>query len=326
MEIPSPFTSRGESGTFRAPQPRDSADQIIVACVPKSGSTYIAKTLQRYFEIPFDNRSLTGYDWHTEQNLIPWLEHQVRYQRFILQIHLLPHAMNLEALARLKPATIFLWRNLADVLVSCDDHIRNESHRFPTFYVHDRDNYLRLPDQERYGFLIRFALPFYLAFYLSWRARAVRFRTYEAMVADQQHFFADIITEITGAPADPDRLTGVLDTIPGSTRFNAGVVGRSAEQFSEETKRALEAAVRTHPEFDRLRVLLHELPWVVPGASGDDARLLRDAATGATYFIDGGTRQYVTTPVWIQSRWPALPVEDVSSEVLARFPRGIDLT
>jgi hypothetical protein len=239
----------------------DGSDRIIVACAPKTGSTYVASVLQRYFSIAFGNLTVAGHDWAAEQNLIPSLERQIENQRFVLQLHLLPRLVNMLALVRLRPATIFLWRNLGDALVSYDDHIRNESHYFPTFYVHDRENYLRMPEQERYRYLVRYAVPWYLMFYLGWRERGVTFRRYEEMVADPIAFFRAMIAEIRPGPLDEERLAHIIGQPRADTRFNAGVVGRSAERFSDETKRALEDTLLSHPEQARLRILLDELPW-----------------------------------------------------------------
>jgi len=180
----------------------DGSDRIIVACAPKSGSTYVASVLQRYFSIAFGNLTVAGHDWAAEKNLIPSLERQIEKQRFVLQLHLLPRLVNMLALVRLRPVTIFLWRNLGDALVSYD---RNESHCFPTFYVHDRENYLRMPEQERYRDLVRYAVPWYLMFYLGWRERGATFRRYEEMVADPIAFFRAMIAEIRPGNREPTR-------------------------------------------------------------------------------------------------------------------------
>lgn len=303
-------------------------ERIVLACAPKSGSTFIARILERYFDIPFGNASLE-IDWSAEQNLTPDVERQIAHRSFVLQLHLLPREINLNALTRLDGRTVFSWRNLGDVIVSYDDHLRNDDYHFPTFYVHDRQHYLAMPAQDRYAFLIRYALPWYFAFYLGWRARGVVFRPYDAMIADPHAYFSAMIADITKSPVESDRLTAVLDDPGDGTRLNVGVGGRSNELFSAETKRLLEFVVRSHPEHDRLEVLLHELPWTPPdltNRSEYDGRLLRAAGSDPIYFINRGRRHYVATPGWVLSRWPGRAIEDVEPAVLDGFDEGDQLT
>jgi hypothetical protein len=303
-------------------------ERIVLACAPKSGSTFIARVLARYFNVTFENPALS-IDWAAEQNITPDVERQVSGSSFVLQLHLLPREINLNAMTRLGASTVFSWRNLGDVLVSYDDHLRNEDHRFPTFYVHDRARYLAMSDQERYQYLIRYALPWYLAFYLGWREHGVVFRPYEAMVAEPLKYFSAMIEAIEPGTADIARLQAIIDHQTDGTRLNAGVAGRSRELFSPETKRMLEDVIISHPEHERLGILLHELPWAVPGLivhSEYDGRLLRDPDSLRVYFIDRGRKHYVASSAWVLSRWPGRAIEDVDVSLLADLAEGQPLS
>ncbi len=226
----------------------------------KSGSTFIARVLALYFgaeriePVPYWGR----LEQHLDEPLLePYLDRD-----FVIQMHLRPHVPNVAVIRRHGLAVVYVWRNLGDVIVSFDDHIRNEDHRNPVCYVHDRGRYLAMPVQARYFYLIQHAIPWYIGFYLSWRAIRPELpfveTHYEALAADPFAYFASVIGGLS-QPVDEVRLRSLLQARPPGTRFNKGVNGRSAVLLSEENKRLLEAILRSHCE--DLSELLNELPW-----------------------------------------------------------------
>jgi hypothetical protein len=232
----------------------------------KSGSTFISRTLALYYgaeriePVPYWGR--LEQNLH-EDRLAPFLD-----RGFVLQLHVRPHVPNLEIIRKHALAVVWVWRNLGDVVVSFDDHIRNEDHRNPVCYVHHRDRYLEMPLQERYRYLILHAVPWYLAFYLSWRETG---RTlplvethYEQLAADPYGYFAGVIRGLGDEP-DEARLRELVASRPAGTRFNKGVNGRSRELLSADNRLLLEDLLRTHCE--DLSELLAELPWSAAPAS-----------------------------------------------------------
>jgi hypothetical protein len=243
----------------------------------KSGSTFISRTLALYYGA--ERIEPVAYWGRLEQNLHEHLLAPFLDRAFVLQMHLRPHVPNLEIIREHGIAVVWVWRNLGDVIVSFDDHIRNEDHRNPVCYVHDRDHYLEMPLQRRYRYLIVHALPWYLAFYLSWREAR---RTlplvethYEQLATDPYGYFAGVIRGLGDEP-DEARLRELVASRPAGTRFNKGVNGRSRELLSEDNRLLLEDMLRSHCE--DLSDLLAELPWSAAAPSrrfGPWARALR---------------------------------------------------
>jgi hypothetical protein len=226
----------------------------------KSGSTHVAKVLSLYFGV--DRVYPQDYWGNREQNLIPAQIEQYLDRPFVTQMHVRPHVSNIEAIQRYGLSVVYIWRNLGDVIVSFDDHIRLDDHRNPVCYVNDRDRYLALPQQHRYRYLIQNGVPWYVAYYLSWRQAlpvvgAIK-TSYEDMVAQPHAFFARIIQGL-GREFDAERLSSILHLKHTDTRLNRGVVGRSVELLSEENKGLLEDLLLGHPE--DLSELWLELPW-----------------------------------------------------------------
>ncbi len=277
--------------------------RVLLACSMKSGSTYAAGALARYLDVDAGNADLSLY-WPAEQNLSPRAFEELRGRSFVLQMHLRPHPPNLELCRQHGVRIVLHWRNLGDVIASFDDHVRAFSDLQPVCYIHDRDAFLALPAQDRYAFLIRNALPWYLGFYLAWRRHRLPFRTYERMVADPHRHFHEILTGL-GERVDDARLARVLDAPPDGVRFNHGRAGRSAELFSEDTRRLLERTVLDYVPAGDVEILLWELPWTVPALAARseyDGAIVRLAGEPHLHFVSRGVRYWIPDLAWIASR------------------------
>lgn len=101
--------------------------RIVVTSPMKCGSTYVADVLRRYFGAALSNHDIRGYDFGAEQNLSDALTEQLRGTSFSINLHLRPYGLNVAALGREAIAVLVLWRNLADVIVSFDDHVRSRA-------------------------------------------------------------------------------------------------------------------------------------------------------------------------------------------------------
>jgi hypothetical protein len=226
----------------------------------KSGSTFISRTLALYYRA--ERIEPVPYWGRLEQNLHEHLLAPSLDRGFVLQLHIKPHVPNVEIIRKYGIAVVSVWRNLGDVIVSFDDHIRNEDHRNPVCYVHDRDRYLSMPRQSRYRYLIEHALPWYIGFYLSWRAASPELSVvgthYEQLASDPYGYFAGVIRGLGDEPEEP-RLREVLASRPAGTRFNKGVNGRSRELLSAKNQGLIEGLLGRHCE--DLSELLAELPW-----------------------------------------------------------------
>ncbi len=226
----------------------------------KSGSTYIARMLALYFGA--ERIEPVPYWGRLEQNLHEQLLAPHLDRGFVLQLHIKPHVSNVELIRKLGISVVWVWRNLGDVIVSFDDHVRNEDHRNPVCYIHDRDRYLAMPVQRRYRYLIEHAIPWYIGFYLSWRAARESLPVvethYEQLASDPCGYFTDVIRGL-GGELDEPRLRKLLGSRPPGTRFNKGVNGRSREMLSQENRALLESKLGSHCE--DLSALVAELPW-----------------------------------------------------------------
>ena len=232
--------------------------RILIASPMKCASTYVAGTLAQYLGIDVPELE---YDWLAEQNLTYELRRQVRGRPFVLSLHMRPHAGNLAAARDDDVHVALLWRNIGDVVVSFDEHVPRYGAHNPIFFL-DGEPFMRMPEQERYRFLIDALVPWSAGFYLHWSRlpSAPPFNPYGLLVADPPAYFRRILAGL-GIELDEARLRAAVATRPAFTRLNKGVFGRSAERFDAETKRRLERRILQNPGRDELEVLLWELPW-----------------------------------------------------------------
>jgi hypothetical protein len=235
-------------------------ERILVACPMKCGSTYVAKVLALYFGL--ERRYPLHYWARQEQNLESTVMESLKRASFVLQLHSKPYVPLIRWSTGAEVHLIFLWRNIADALVSLDEHIRTEDHRVPACYIHDQAKYASLLSEERYAFLVQYAAPWYIQFYLMWkRADAIVpiiKGHYEHLLASPVHFFERLISYLAGS-VDQNSLTALINRKLDNTRFNQGISGRSRCLFSKSNKWQLERLLREHTE--DLSALANELPW-----------------------------------------------------------------
>jgi SAM-dependent methyltransferase len=288
-------------------EPDPDLTKILVACAPKSGSTYVTDVLARYFDATVASSELRDIQWEAEQNLTRAFLAQFARESFVLQLHMKPYDLYLALMREHGVSLLLQWRNLGDMIVSLDEHLAEFGVDQPLCYIHDGQGFLALPPHVRYDYLIRHALDWYLWFYLAWRRRGATFGVYERMVEDPASYFTEAIARL-GKPVDADRLAGILADPPtGFTRLNVGTTGRSAELFSEENRRLLESSLLTHLWAPELEVLLWELPWEVPAIAKTievDGCVVRMASRPKEcYFVSRGVRHRLRdADSWLASR------------------------
>lgn len=301
--------------------------RIVIASPMKCASTYVAAAVADYVgaDVP-----QVEYDWLAEQNLTYELRTQLKGRAFVLSLHMRPHHGNLVAARDDDVRTVLLWRNLADTIVSFDEHVPRYGGHNPLFFLED-EPFLAMPQQERYRFLIDMMVPWSTGFFLHWsRVLGVApFNPYELLVTDPRAYFSQLLVH-AGAALDEARLRGTLAFEPAFSRYNVGIAGRSAQRFSDETKRHLERHILGNPARDQLEVLLWELPWEpleLARVSSHDGTTVRIAGDERTWFVSRGLRRAVT-PRWVASRATRAlrePVE-IGADAARELPEAPALT
>lgn len=237
--------------------PLTSPARLCLVHAPKVGGTFQEEIIIQYMGI---QNPPYNHEWRWETMLDDAdMVHPEFDGAYVTGGHMLPRWKNLSIIRHQGLTAVGGWRNIGDAIVSIDDHIHNEQHVWPFFYIGRRDSYLALPDQQRFRFLIRHAAPWYINYYTSWIDVGVPiFARYEWMARDAFAFFEHLLASLFGE-VDEARLRAILAAPHENVRFNKGISGRSNTLFSDETKALLEGTLRDH--YEPLDDLIEELPW-----------------------------------------------------------------
>jgi hypothetical protein len=215
-------------------------DHLLIACMPKSGSTYLHTVL----------REITGLGDATlcelgDQNEGDIYEKRLRRlrRRSVIQQHVKATQTNLKWLMQHGVRPIVQTRSLFDVVPSLHDHFDSarETGGLPCGYV-GRD-FWDLSWNGRMEYLIRIHLPWYLNFLLSWSEAAERIETcpvsYEELFADPFATLSRILDFYRVTASRQQIAAAMARTRQRNTRFNVGISGRGVQLLTSGHKRMI---------------------------------------------------------------------------------------
>lgn len=221
------------------------AEHVLVACFPKSGSTYMARMISEltgYKRIDFVQPAAP----QNEQDIYDIALNEAASVNTVTQQHVKGSERNLMLIKQYGLKPIVLTRNIYDVVVSAKDHIQNEDHRSPMVYVPRQYQEMSLDD--KYMFLIRNMIPWYFSFLNSWLEAAeqidVFWTSYEAFFGDQVAVMSEI-ADFAGFQTDAASIEATRERMKSiKTRKNVGKSGRG-EALSDAHVAALNDIARS---------------------------------------------------------------------------------
>jgi hypothetical protein len=233
---------------------------IFLACMPKSGSTFLARAIEDVTGFPH-TRLCYAHERNEQELYLPKLV-DTYTKSIVTQQHIKATGPNLNLFVRFGIRPVIVTRNLFDVIVSIRDYLCNEGvFGFPSLYA--TDHFLTIPEEEQFDFLITFAAPWYFNFYASWYDAAhdgqidTLWLTYEELTADWVDGIERVLA-FYGQQSSHDEVVAAVRRMQGDpekSRLNKGVAGRGMELLS--------AAQR-----DRLATMAAFYPWVDFGPIG----------------------------------------------------------
>lgn len=220
-------------------EPKDLAPRMLLACQPKSGSTFLRNVL----------KEVTGWReiylcLHTE------LSAQDLFYPVLLEYAGTPtvthqHCRATEANVQLMQAfgirPVILVRDLHDVIVSLRDYFNGGAVRTTQF---EEAAWQALPPERQTDQIIDLVVPWHLEFLATWQKAdrtgrlPVLWMTYAEMVQDKAAAVRRILT-FYGLEAADERIAAAVTKVearPERNRFNKGVSGRGREGLTSEQK------------------------------------------------------------------------------------------
>ena len=229
---------------------------ILLACFPKSGSTFISRTMHelsgfaKLSAVPIPmNRREQELERESIRSLVGLRKNAV-YQ------HHVRHSVHLEHLiSDYNIHVVVMTRDLTDVCQSISDHLDSESLIwFNAFLDEATLNHLDRNDRRK-EFIIDLMIPWYVNFYAGWTAYersggSVQWIRYEDMIDNELATISSIINE-AGLEVTFSELQMALDK-PGFTRQNVEKVGRGEHFLHKhpEAIKTLERYLSYYPDID----------------------------------------------------------------------------
>ncbi len=228
---------------------------ILIACMPKSGSTFLASTLgglpnfRLGSAVPGLGRREQEID---EGSLIKSAEIT---KNTVFQHHVC-HSEPLERLLQKYPFhVVVLSRDLRDAAASFSDHLDRESTDTPMAYC-DSDDLQNIDSSgKRLDFIVDMILPWYVKFYVSWqkyRARggSVQFMTFDHLIENKLESIRSILEQAGLRISEAD----VIESVNSDrfTRLNKGVSGRGDALFNDNPQATanLQRYLSYYPDVD----------------------------------------------------------------------------
>ncbi|MDZ4405801.1 sulfotransferase domain-containing protein [Prosthecobacter sp.] len=204
---------------------------IFLACLPKSGSTYMARLLEAAtHRVGLKATCQMGHD---EQNIFePALERCVR-KLSVVQQHTQGGDNNVALLAKYRMQPVVLTRNLPDIVLSLLDHIHLHKHtRNPMAFA--PGDFLDWSREDQLRWITWAYMPWYFSFYQSWKTNGDKVNAHWVEFSDMIARPTEVVREVLehmNLPCDLQALEQASDPHNSGkfTRINKGVEGRGAE-------------------------------------------------------------------------------------------------
>jgi hypothetical protein len=228
---------------------------ILVVCMPKSGSTFMAKVLSEvtgYKYVPLAD----GFE-RREQNLyLPKLINAYSIESTTHQ-HIRATARDIELMNQFSIRPVILVRNIFDIVFSIRDHMCQEGYEFPTFYCNDR--FKELDEKDQLDFIIELGIPWFFNFFVSWTEAITTGRidalllTYEEVVADWETAIGNVLRFYGIEKTDTEiemALKRTMNRKKREIRLNKGKIGRGSMGLTPEQNEKIVGFSRFYPWID----------------------------------------------------------------------------
>lgn len=220
--------------------------QILLACMPKSGSTFLSNVIGALPE--FRKKTLSPASGREAQNLSSRLALRRARHNYVSQHHVKYNANTAEIIETFGVTPVVLVRNIFDCVPSIRDHLRREAVEAPIAFFQKR--HPELDDAELENMIVRLAIPWYIDFYVSWmHCHAAMLVTYEALIDAPVRTIHKVLRH-AGHETSERKIELALDAANlNAARLNVGKSGRG-RTLSEKNKAIIRRYCTFYPDVD----------------------------------------------------------------------------
>jgi len=236
--------------------PNRLGQHMFIACMPKSGSTFLKNVLCQV--TGYEDRYFFYAHGQNEHDL--YLPNVLRFaeKNTVTQQHSRASHANVQMMQAFNVKPVVLTRNIYDAMMSLLDFYKNGA-AINTY--HQRD-FERMNDEQRIDLIIDYYASWYFQFFASWldteaqRRLPVMWLSYEEMIADKP-LAVERVLKFYGSRVNRERIKqtiAAVETDGRKNRFNKGVAGRGQASLNQEQKARINALTRHYPTTDFSRL------------------------------------------------------------------------
>lgn len=234
---------------------RSRKNKTLVACFPKSGSSYISRTLAAILGTEFifiagskKNKPDREIFLTNEQILSFEKLEPLSRKSFVSQAHCIATDRNIGLIKYFDITTIVLVRNIFDTCISLRDHILKDANKKQIVAIISSE-FPSWPEEKQLDLIVDLFVPWYIKFYVSWYNCSQTMVTYESMVSNQVEFFRSLLKQCGHEFSKAEIESKLNLDLQPKGRFNKGVVGRG-EKLSSDQKNRILTFLTYYPEVD----------------------------------------------------------------------------
>ncbi|WP_413988785.1 sulfotransferase domain-containing protein [Labrys okinawensis] len=268
------------------------AHHILVACMPKSASTFVTNALA--VAAGLKKVELVPEYGRREQELCEIRLAEAAGIHYVAQQHTKHSNWTEQLCNEYRVSIIVLVRSLFDIVVSLRDHIHRESPVSSMFYLEKM--HISQNDAEMERMIVMLAIPWYINFYMGWRSsKSARIFAYEDIIADPERAVGEMLA-FSGVSLRKEQVAAGIEAASGDgSRINVGKAGRG---------RSLQASTVS---------MIMEMLSMYPDIQ-DDAYVLMMKAQAADILAARADESEVALPLVV----PAATVKSASRQPLRR--------
>lgn len=244
------FNRFWNSDTYERSHSKLNTKKILLACFPKSGSTFVRSVIDKKKE--FKHVNLVPSYYEREHELDIRFLYKYRKLNYIAQLHVRANNETEKLVKQFDLIPVILVRDIYDVIVSLVDNMRrNNAIRWPMAKIFD--THLNLTDEELYSVVVDLFVPWYINFFVGWKISPLTkiIVNYEEMLKNELSFFKKIFSACEMVFSDEEIRNMIDETKKNSkhNKLNKGVVGRG-NQIPVETKNKIVKLCSYYPNID----------------------------------------------------------------------------
>ena len=226
---------------------------VFVACMPRTGSTFLATALSEVTGFPLVDLRFT-FAWSEVELYMPRMVDAYGYGT-VAQEHVRATQANLNLIRDLGIRPVILVRDLADITVSVREYLLHAPYTWPTLVT---TAFVESDESTQYDQIIDLGLPWFIGFYVSWYKATcdsgidALWVKYEDNITDWPKAVTRIL-EFYRLPYEPQRVSTALEGVTRDKerhRFNMGVVGRGRDRLTDLQLGRIVAMTRFYPDVD----------------------------------------------------------------------------